>query len=153
MAILGWGKCKLKHTTSSNGAPAAGANWEQLPTPKQDTTKLTATAGAEVTAFEEGGDIVDVRYDKTTYLLEWDHYVKKSEERPFEDNDGVIAGEHAFRIIPEDESCKGCQIDRSVLRVEENFSTAEGFILHYSAKVLKPAAGKSVKPYTESAGA
>lgn len=152
MAILGWGKCKIKHTTSTNGAPAAGANWEQLPTPKQDTTKVVPTAGAEKVAYEEGGDIVDVRYDKTTYQLEFDLYVKKGEDRPFEDNDGIIDGEHAFRVIPEDESNRGCQIDRSVLRVEENFTTAEGFFLHYVAKVLKPAAGKSVKPYTESAG-
>ena len=46
-------------------------------------------------------------------------FVKKGTERPFEDNDGLIAGEHAFRITPEDEECEGAQIDRSVVRCDE----------------------------------
>lgn len=149
--ILSWGKCKVETSVSTDGAPAD--SWKELDTPKKDTTKLTPTAGEEVTAQEEGGEIVDARYGKTTYTLEFDIFVKKGKERPFEDNDGLISGEHAFRVTPvEDASCEGIQIDRSVVRCEESYTTADGKLLHYVAKCLKPKTGKTVKPYTEKSG-
>lgn len=149
MSILSWGKCLIEHSTSTNGAP--GTDWTAIDTPKEDTTKLTPSAGTEVNATEEGGEIVDSRTGKNTYLFEFDLFVKKGKERPFEDNDGIIAGEHAFRLTPEDEDCEGLQIDRSTVRVEESYSTADGKMLHYVVRCLKPATGKTVKPYTKGA--
>lgn len=149
MSILSWGKCLIEHSTSTNGAP--GTDWTAIDTPKEDTTKLTPSAGTEVNATEEGGEIVDSRTGKNTYLFEFDLFVKKDKERPFEDNDGIIAGEHAFRLTPEDEDCEGLQIDRSTVRVEESYSTADGKMLHYVVRCLKPATGKTVKPYTKGA--
>lgn len=150
MANLGWGKCLIETTPSVDGAPAADAVWQELDTPKEDSTKVTPTAGTEKTATEEGGGLVDVRYGKNTYVLEFELFVKKGGRRPFEDNDGLISGEHAFRITPEDDSCEGSLIDRSVVRCEETFSTSEGKILKYVAKCLKPKTGKVVKPYIKT---
>ena len=142
----------VETAVSTDGAPAD--SWRKIDTPKKDTPKLTPTAGEEVTAQEEGGEIVDVRNGKTTYALEFDIFVKKGKERPFEDNDGPIPGEHAFRVTPiEDNSCEGIQIDRSVVRCEESYTAADGKMLHYVAKCLKPKTGKTVKPYTEGAAA
>ncbi|MCF0187947.1 MAG: hypothetical protein HUK04_00410 [Bacteroidaceae bacterium] len=152
MAVLSWGKPTIEHTDSVGGAPGASATWTTLPVPKKDTTKLTPTAGEETTAEEEGGDTVDSRTGKNSNIFEFDIFVKKGEARPFEDIDGVIAGEHAFRLTPEDEECEGFQIDRSTLRVEESYTAADGKLLHYVAKVLKPKEGKMVKPYTKTAG-
>lgn len=149
MSILSWGKCSIYTTPAVSGAPASGATWTALDTPKEDTTKITASAGTEKTATEEGGAIVDTLFAKNSFQLEFDLFVKKGTSRPFTDDDGVIAGEHAFRIVPEDNSCEGAQIDRSIVRVEESYSTADGKLLHYVAKCLKPASGKTVKPYTE----
>lgn len=150
MSLLSWGKCKLEHTTSTGGEPGASATWAALDTPKEDTTKLTATAGTEVEAKEEGGDVVDSRTGKNSYQLEFDIFVKKGGTRPFEDTDGIVAGEHAFRLTPEDEACEGFQIDRSTVRVEESYSTADGILLHYVVKCLKPKSGKIVKSYTKN---
>lgn len=150
MSVLSWGKCFIETTPSTDGAPGASASWKAIDTPKEKTTKVTPTAGTQTTATEEGGDVVDVRYGKTTYQLEFELFVKKGKERPFEDNDGVITGEHAFRITPEDEACEGCQIDRSVVRVEESYSTDDGKMLKYIAQCLKPKEGKTLKPYTKS---
>lgn len=149
MSILSWGKCTISYATSTDGAPAS--DWKEVDVPKLDSTTLTPTAGDETTAQEEGGDVIDVRYGKTTYELSFTLFVKKGKERPFEDNDGIISGEFGLRVTPEDESCEGIQIDRCILRVEENYSTADGKTLVYTAKVLKPATGKSVKPYTKTA--
>ena len=145
MAILSWGKCNIECADSVAGAPVGV--WKEIDTPKADTTKITPTAGTEVVATEEGGEVVDSRTGKNSYTFEFDLFVKKGVARPFDDNDGVIAGEYAFRITPEDESNEGVQIDRCSLRVEESYTTADGKILHYVAKCLKPAAGKIVKPY------
>lgn len=145
MAILSWGKCKIEHAAAN---PGSGANWTELDTPKENTTKLTPTAGTVQEAKEEGGAVVDSRIGKNSYEFEFDLFVKKGVTRPFDDDDGVIAGEHAFRVTPEDTACEGILIDRSSLRVEERYSTEEGKMLHYVAKVLKPTTGKMVKPFT-----
>ena len=148
MAILSWGKCTIEHTTSTNGAPSSGATWTAIDTPKLDTTKLTPTAGQVTEAQEEGGEVIDSRTGKTTYELDWYNFVKKGGTRPFTDTDGVISGEHAIRVTPEDTTCEGIQIDRAMLRVEEEYTAADGKLLHYFAKCLKPASGQTVKPYT-----
>jgi hypothetical protein len=149
MSQLSWGKCTIEKATSTKGTPAE--QWTAIDTPKEDTTKLTPTAGTEKTASEEGGDLVDSRTGKNTYQFEFELFVKKGGTRPFEDIDGLIAGEWAFRLTPEDEETEGFQIDRSTVRCEESYSTADGKMLKYVVKVLKPATGKSVKPYTKTA--
>lgn len=146
MAVLSWGKCVINHATSINGVPANA--WGGLDTPKEDTTKLSTTAGSDMTATQEGGNYVDAKNNKSTYQLEFDLFVKKGKDRPLLDDDGNIPGEHAWRIIPFDKLCEGIQIDRSVVRVEESFSTADGKMLHYVIRVLKPKSGKSIKQYT-----
>jgi hypothetical protein len=146
MQVLSWGECTITHAISVNGYPADA--WGGVDTPKEDTTKLSTIAGGEHTANKEGGGTVDARLSRNGYQLEFDIFVKKGRQRPFSDDDGRIVGEHAFRIMPEGEGCEGIQIDRCQLRVEERYSTAEGKMLHYVARVLKPAEGKMVKPWT-----
>ncbi len=148
MSQLSWGKCLIEKAVSTKGVPSE--DWESIDTPKEDTTKLTPTAGTEKTATEEGGELVDSRTGKNTFQFEFDLFVKKGATRPFEDVDGSIAGEWAFRLTPEDEETEGFLIERSSVRCEESYSTADGKLLHYVAKVLKPASGKSVKPYTKA---
>lgn len=148
MAVLSWGKPRIQKCASVAGVP--DGNWVDLDTPKQDTTKLTTTAGQEVTANEEGGDVVDVRSGKNTYSLEFDQFVKKGVARDFDDEDGLVAGEFAIRLIPEDEATEGLLIERATIRVEENYSATEGKIRHVVVKAIKPAAGKTLKPYTHN---
>ena len=150
MSLLSWGKGLLETCASSDGAPASNPVWKSIDTPKQDTLKLTATAGDETTANEEGGEVVDSRTSRTTYQLEFDLFVKKGVDRPWEDSDGVIAGEHAFRYTPEDDTNEGFLIDRSTVRCEESYTTADGKLLHYVVRCLKPKTGKTVKPYTKT---
>lgn len=148
MAVLSWGKPRIQKCASVAGVP--DGNWVDLDTPKQDTTKLTTTAGQEVTANEEGGDVVDVRSGKNTYSLEFDQFVKKGKARDFEDEDGLVHGEFAIRLIPEDEATEGLLIERATIRVEENYSATDGKIRHVVVKAIKPAAGKTLKPYTHN---
>ena len=147
MSVLSWGKNTLKIKDSVNGAPATAGDWKELETPKQDSTQLTTTAGDEVTANEEGGARVDVRYGDSSYELAFDHFLKKGATDPFQDKEknGNIEGEHAIQVIPEDTACFGIQIDRCIMRREIAYTTADGITYHYVAKCLKPATGNIVK--------
>lgn len=146
--ILSWGKCKITHAGSVQGAPVG--NWNEIDTPKEGTTKLTPTAGTEKTATAEGGGIVDAKYNRNTFVFEFYLFVKKGQTAPFSDDDGIVSGEHAFRVVPEDDlSCEGIQIDRCNIRVDLSYSTDEGKMLHHYCKCLRPATGATVKPYTE----
>ena len=54
------------------------------------------------------------------------------------------------RVIPEDEAAEGLLIERATIRVEENYSTTDGKLRHVVVKAIKPAAGKTLKPYTHN---
>ncbi len=150
MSILSWGKCGIQYCPSVDGVPSG--DWTDLAdTPKEDTTKLTASQGTEKTATEEGGAVVDYLPAANTYDLEFDHFVKKGKTAPFSDEDGVVDGEWAFRVIPQDRECYGIQIDRGVLRVDVSYASADGILLHHAIKALKPASGNTVKRYLPSA--
>ena len=147
MGVLSWGKCEIEHSVSTDGVPSA--TWDAFDTPKEGTTKLAPTAGAVKEAIEEGGDIIDSRTGKTKYTFEFDLFVKKGKTLPLEDEDGVITGEHAFRLTPEDPSCDGILIERCTIAAQLNYSTADGKVVHYVAQCLKPKTGKTVKAYTK----
>lgn len=149
MAVLSWGKPRIQKCASVAGVP--DGNWVDLDTPKLDTTKLTTQAGQEVTANEEGGEVVDSRTGKNTYTLEFDQFIKKGKARDFNDEDGRVPGDFAIRLIPEDDSAEGFLFERATIRVEENYSSTDGKLLHVVIKALKPANGKVLKPYVHNA--
>lgn len=143
--MLSWGKCGIQFATSTDGAP--GSTWTDFDTPKSGSTKLTTTAGTQTTAQEEGGGVVDVRNAANSYKLEFDIFAKKGVSLPtaLVIVDGVIAGEYAFRVIPEDATAIGMQMDRAVAHVEESYSSEDGILYHFVADGLKPKTGNTVK--------
>jgi len=62
-----------------------------------------------------------------------------------EDTDGVITGEYAVKLQPEDKTVEGIIIDRSVLSLEDTYDTDNGTKWKYTADVLKPKTGNQVK--------
>lgn len=153
MATISWGRPSQFQTTPSvDGAPAASAKWKDIETPKESTLQIAVTEGSEQTAVEEGGGIVDIRFNANTYELQFTEFVKKGKESCFEDKDGIVEGEHAFRFLPEDDTCAGRQIDCSVVRVIETFTTTDGILRQYKARGKKPKTGNTVKPYKKTTG-
>ena len=154
MATISWGKpSKFETTPSVDLAPAPEAVWKSIETPKDGTLQINVTEGSEVNALEEGGGVIDTRYNANTYELTFTEFVKKGKKPIFEDADGVVAGEHAFRFLPEDPTCEGRQIDCATVRVVETFTTADGILRQYKAKGKKPKTGNTVKPYKVEAAA
>ncbi|MBR6903381.1 MAG: BACON domain-containing protein [Bacteroidales bacterium] len=147
MSELSWGKCTIKSAASTNGAPTGG--WTTIGVPKEDSTKLNVTEGETKEAKEEGGGVVDRRQAKNTYVLEYDLFVKKPEGGqvvlPFDIHDGVVEGNFAHRVIPEDDNCVGIQIDNATIHVVEDYTSADGVLLHVKVMAQKPASGNTVK--------
>lgn len=147
MAQLSWGKPTIEFgKCGANGA--APTAWTKLTCdPVEGSTKLTPTKGEKKEAKVEGGENEAVKYGKNTYAFEFEIRAAKGRENPIPDVDGVVEGEYAFRLTPEDATCEGIKIDRSVVSVEETYDTAEGKKWKYTVDVLKPATGAQVKPY------
>lgn len=107
--------------------------------------------GTKKEATEEGGDVVDTRRGKNKYVFELEIFVKKGDEKPIEDEDGVIVDNYAVRLTPEDEACEGFLIENATVSVTESWSSADGKLWKYTFDAKKPETGKTLKPYTKSA--
>ena len=149
MAQLSWGKPTIEFA-ECNGAEAL----EFKPLgydPVEGSTKFTPTKGEKKEAKVEGGEVEAVKYAKSTFAFEFEVRAAKGRTKPIPDLDGVIEGEYAFRLTPEDPECEGILIDRSIVSLEETFDAAEGKKWKYTVDVLKPAdGGAQVKPYVKT---
>jgi hypothetical protein len=145
MAVLAWNYGKFETVESEGGEPKAASQWTQIDVPKKDSLKVDPKEGETKEALDEQGNIVDSKTTPATYEILWEMFVKKGVEPPFDGEDGVIAGEHAFRFTPDDPACKGWRVDRATVSAAISFSTSEGTLYKYKAKVLKPKAGKAFK--------
>ena len=148
MAILSWGKPIVEIAPSTAGAP--GTVFTAMPTIKEDTALLTTAKGTKADAKGEGGEQVDVRYSKSSFVFECQVFVKKGDTRPLTDDDGIVTGNHTVRLTPEDDTLEGFIMDVCAVSVEETWSSKEGKLLKYTFDGLKPATGKILKPYTKA---
>ena len=148
MAQLSWGKPTIEFgKCGANGA--APTTWTKLTyDPVENSTKLTPTKGEKKEAKVEGGENEAVKYAKNTFVFEFEVRAAKGRTKPIEDSDGVVEGEYAVRLTPEDTTVEGILIDKATVSVEETFDTAEGKKWKYTFDVLKPASGNQVKSYT-----
>lgn len=141
---LAWGKCTIKiGKVQDNGNEPS--SWVDIPTPVENSTKLTPTKGKKMEAKIEGGENEAVKYSANTYMFEFEIRAGKGRKKPIEDVDGIIVGEYAIKLQPEDKTVEGIQIDRSTLSLEETYDTENGTKWKYTADVLKPKTGNQVK--------
>lgn len=153
MAAIGWGKPRIFIKSLGD----SGGSWKEVPIPVENSTQLTTTKGDKTEAKLEGGANEDVRYGKNTYALAYQIRIAKGKTQPFEHNDGIVSGEYAVAVQPEDPLVPGVMIDKSVVSAEDGFSTEEGGYITYTHDALQPDSGNQVKwgviKVTESSGA
>ncbi|MCL1932846.1 MAG: hypothetical protein FWF53_03390 [Candidatus Azobacteroides sp.] len=147
MAVLSWGKPKVEtgKLTANDGAPSV---WTQLPEIVNGTATLTTEKGNKTEAVEEGGGIVDVRYEKSKYSFECELFVKKGDEKPIVDEDGIVIDNYAIRLTPEDPETEGFIMDKTSVSCVETWTSADGKRWKYTFDGLIPKTGKILKPYT-----
>ena len=153
MSVITWGKPSIYVRDLSD----ANNNWKKLDTPKEDTTQLNPTKGDTTEAKEEGGGIVDSKTTKSTYELVYQEFIKKGLSQPFPTIDGLIEGNYAIAVQPEDAENPGCYIGKSTVSVEESYSSSDGALMQYTHKALVPegdevakTTNKRVRPYIVS---
>lgn len=149
MAILSWGKPTVEFTTSTLGVP--GTTWTPMPEIVEGTATLETTEGELIEATQEGGAVVDSRRKASKYKFSVELFVKKSDKKPIEDVDGIIAGNYAVRVTPEDPECEGFKFDNSNVSVVETWNAADGKRWKYTFDAIKPASGALNKPYLAGA--
>lgn len=141
---LTWGKPTIKiGKLGANGATPT--TWIDIPTPVENSTKLTPTKGEKKEAKIEGGENEAVKYAASTYTFEFEVRVGEGRDEPIEHIDGVISGEYALKLQPEEKTLKGIIIDRGVFSAEDTWDAENGSKVKYTMDVLKPATGKQVK--------
>lgn len=141
---LTWGKPTIKiGKLGANGATPT--TWIDIPTPVENSTKLTPTKGEKKEAKIEGGENEAVKYAASTYTFEFEVRVGEGRDEPIEHIDGVISGEYALKLQPEEKTLKGIIIDRGVFSAEDTWDAENGSKVKYTMDVLKPAIGKQVK--------
>ncbi len=146
MAILSWGKPKIEISKLDESGDAT--TWIEIDTPVENSTQLIPEKGEKREAKEEGGKVVDSRTSANKYRVEFELYAKKGKSKPIEDNDGVVEGNYAFRLTPEDPSLVGFIIENNSVSVEDTFTSADGEKWKYTFEGLKPKNGNIKKPYT-----
>ena len=141
---LSWGKPTIKIGKLGDGSKAP-SSWIDIPTPVENSTKLTPTKGTKREAKIEGGENEAVKYAANTYTFEFELRAGKGRAKPVDDVDGIISGEYAVKLQPEDSTVEGIVIDRSTMSMEETFDTENGKKWKYTFDVLKPTTGNQVK--------
>lgn len=153
MATIGWGKPRI-FVKKLGGS----GSWIELPTPVDGTTQLTTTKGDKSEAKIEGGENEDVKYNRNTYALALNIRAVEGRAMPLVADDGVIAGQYAVVLQPENPSAQGFAFLKSAASVEDSFTSADGGVWAYTFDALKQDAKHKqiywgVVTVTESAGA
>jgi len=146
--VIPVGAILYEAAAASPTAAVEKATWIPCTPIKQDSTKLTTTKGTKTPATEEGGGLVDVRYDKNGYSLECELFVKRGWTRPIVDSDGVVIQNYMARLTPEDVTLEGFVMDKVSVQLEENFTAKDGKTIKYTFEGLVPATGDILKEYT-----
>lgn len=144
MAELSWGKPKMKIAKLDTQGAVTGS-WIEIPTPIEGTTQMNVQKGQKREAKIEGGENEAVKYAANTYALEFEIRSAKGRNKPIEDVDGIISGEYALLLQPEDPTADGIQIDRAVVSVEDSYDSENGIKWKYTFDVVKPKKGEQVK--------
>lgn len=145
MSVTAWGKCSIfvKDLNTKD------AKWKKLDTPKEDTTQVNPSKGDTLTATEEGGGTVDRKTKKSTYELVYQLFLKKGKAQPFKTIDGIVEGNYAVAVQPEDAELPGVYMGNTTIGVEESFTTADGALITYTHSALIPE-GDPVAATTDS---
>ncbi len=149
---VNFGKCRVEYLRWSGNAFPTTGTWGQILEPVEGSVVLTTNEGTDLEAKIEGGQVIDKLAGKNTYQLTVGVFVKKGVPLPFADNDGVVQGFFAVRVIPvEDETCPGILIKKGTVKALQEYNTTDGWRYTYTVMGLVPAEGENtVQPYTAS---
>lgn len=140
---LSWGKPKVN--VGLRGLGTAPTTWMTEHAIVENSAKLTPSKGTKKEAKIEGGENEAVKYNKNTYVFEYEVRVMDGRNPIIQDNDGLVEGEYALQLIPENPAVSGFIIDRAAVSVEDTWDAENGAKKKYTYDVLVPEQGNQVK--------
>lgn len=141
MAKVNWGKPTIKY----KDLDALEPKWLEMPTPVEDSTELSTTAGEAMEAPIEGGELEDKKYKDSTYELVMNIRKTKGRAMPIETHNGITDHHFALALQPEDPTCQGMLIENSAVSCEDTYTAADGAMWNYKFEPLKPETGDLIK--------
>ena len=93
----------------------------------------------------EGGELEDVKYKRSTYVLAYNIRKAKGRKAPFPAVDGLVDDHYGVLLMPEDDTCEGFLIESSTVGVDDTFNASDGAIWQIQHDAVKAATGDTVK--------
>lgn len=141
---INYGPEDIEYALSVNGTPVG--DWKVLDVPKEGTAILDTAESTKNEAKDDHGKVQGAYNDPGTSTLTFELFKKKGFALPFDDKDGVIEQEYAFRVKNHiDPSAPGFQLDRCQVSARRLWSKTEAYRVAYTATALEPAEGDMVK--------
>lgn len=131
MSVLSWGKPRI--IVKAEGDDTI---YRLLHTPVDDSTNLETTEGDKTEAKIEGGEVEDVRYDKSTYALSMQIRALKGALKPFAEKDGIVDKNYKVWVVPEDPTCVGVQMLKAHVSMKTSFTANDGVIYDITINAL-----------------
>lgn len=142
MSMLSWGKPRIIVRSLSFEGETNNNPFIEFPTPVEGSTTMDTTKGDKVEAKIEGGENEDVRYNKSTYVLNCNVRAAKGRKQPIVDEDGIVVEEYELYLQPEDPAGVGMFMPKTKVSVNTTYSAADGFTWEYAFDALKPESGE-----------
>lgn len=145
MASTSWGAPTLVFVPLVAGQDPAAGEWTGSGVVKiesdviaEGATTLTTEEGETKTLKNAKGNNVDSRKMPSSYSLETKVLRIKTETQPFTATNGIVQGEFAMRLIPEDPTSIGIQFDRCGISVNKEWDEENGLCDVITVSALMP---------------
>lgn len=137
MSVVSWGAPTLQFYPLANGTPPT-TSWHPSTgllsgvieisgdILLENSSALETTAGDEKTLRNEKGVDVDRKRLPSSYVFNTSIIKKKAYTSPFTAHNGIVEGDYAMRLIPEDPTTIGFQMAKCNLGLDKGWDSQQG---------------------------
>lgn len=129
MAVISWGKPRI-FIGPSGALTGTAATFEELSTPVEDSTNLTANEGDKTEANIEGGEAEATKFKAATFELAMNVRMAKDRRLPSKlkntTTGGYTASDVAIILQPEATDAPGMLIEAASVSIFETYTAADG---------------------------
>lgn len=146
MSTVSWGGPKLQFIPIAAGASPAAGSWSGVTglveisadDLLEDSSQLNTTEGEVKELKNEFGVVVDRKQLPASYVFTTGIIRKKGVAAKFSAVNGVVAGDWAMRLIPEDVHTVGFQFDKCNITITKGWNGDQGRIDTLNVSAVEP---------------
>lgn len=134
MAVISWGKPRI-FIGPSGALSSTATSFEELSTPVEDSTNLTANEGDKTEATIEGGEAEATKFKAATFEFTMNVRMAKDRQLPSKlkasSGDGYTASDVAIILQPEATDAPGILVEAASVSVIESYTSADGALWEF----------------------